>query len=300
MRKAMSKPIEFRELALRIASEKGYAAVIPVLEKELLHYVILAALDEARLLESLVFQGGTSLRLCYGSERFSEDLDFAGGKDFDEAQMGNIKEVLETAIAKRYDVEVKVEEPAQRVLEQGKLAQSSVKIDCWQIQVITSPGRPDNPQQKIKLEVAAVAAHTKSIRALIVNYKELPYGYSNILIPVEEPEEIAADKLLALATAPYTRYRDIWDLRWLAVRPRFARERISALMDKKLEDYHIAGDFRQIATEFIAKLPNLINDDFVSFMRRFLSAETVSQTLEREAFREHLTETLEELYRAFL
>lgn len=32
---------------------------------------------------SLVFQGGTSLRLCHGSPRYSEDLDFAGGTSFD-------------------------------------------------------------------------------------------------------------------------------------------------------------------------------------------------------------------------
>ncbi len=36
----------------------------PVIEKELLHYDILYALDEARVLDNLVFQGGTSQRLC--------------------------------------------------------------------------------------------------------------------------------------------------------------------------------------------------------------------------------------------
>ncbi|CDG92427.1 hypothetical protein XBP1_330002 [Xenorhabdus bovienii str. puntauvense] len=34
------------------------------------------------------FQGGTSLSLCYGGNRFSEDLDFAGGKDFRPANWG--------------------------------------------------------------------------------------------------------------------------------------------------------------------------------------------------------------------
>ena len=296
----MSKPIEFRTLALRIAEEQGYAAILPVLEKELLHYEILAALDEARLLETLVFQGGTSLRLCYGSERFSEDLDFAGGKDFDGVEMRGIKAVLEKAIARRYDVDVQVKEPRQRFLEKGNAAPLSVKVDCWQIQVITSPGRPDVPQQRIKLEVAAVPAHTKSIRALIVNYEELPYGYSNILIPVEEPEEIAADKLLALAISPYTRYRDIWDLRWLTTRPRFARERICELMDKKLRDYHVSRDFKQVVAEFVPRLPSLINDAaFTGLMSRFLPARTVEQTIRRELFRQQTIETLEELYGLF-
>lgn len=47
----------------------------PVIEKELLHYDILYALDEAWVLDNLVFQGGTSLRLCRESNRYSEYLD---------------------------------------------------------------------------------------------------------------------------------------------------------------------------------------------------------------------------------
>lgn len=41
----------------------------PVIEKELLHYDILFTLDKAGLLSALTFQGGTSLRLCYGLPR---------------------------------------------------------------------------------------------------------------------------------------------------------------------------------------------------------------------------------------
>jgi len=293
----MSKPIDFMALAQRLAQSKGYETILPVLEKELLHYEILAALDEARLLDDLVFQGGTSLRLCYGAERFSEDLDFAGGKDFDGARMSSIKRVLETAIVHRYNVEVKVLDPKKRALEPGDAAQTSVQVDCWQIQVITSQDRPDIPQQKIKLEIAAIPAHTRSIRALIVNYEELPYGYSNILIPVEDPEEIAADKLLALAISSYTRYRDIWDLRWLAIRPRFQKERIRGLVVKKVEDYSVFGDFKQLAAALVLKLPDLVNSkEFSDFMCRFLPSATIEQTLERDLFRDHLIETLEELY----
>lgn len=57
------------ELAMR---EKSYAHMRPVVEKELLHYELLFVLDKQGLLDNLTFQGGTSLRLCYGSSRFSE------------------------------------------------------------------------------------------------------------------------------------------------------------------------------------------------------------------------------------
>ncbi|WP_208324605.1 nucleotidyl transferase AbiEii/AbiGii toxin family protein [Modicisalibacter xianhensis] len=39
-------------------------------------------MDHEGLLDSLTFQGGTFLRLCQSSLRFSEDLDFAGDWDF--------------------------------------------------------------------------------------------------------------------------------------------------------------------------------------------------------------------------
>ena len=293
----MGKPINFRVLAQKIAQEKGYIAILPVLEKELLHYEILAALDEARLLESLVFQGGTSLRLCYGSERMSEDLDFAGGKDFDGRQLSGIKEILENAINKRYDVDVTVHEPKLISLKQEVGVQPSVNVDCWQIKIVTQRGRPDIPQQKIKFEVATIPAHSRNVRPLISNYEELPYGYSSILIPVEEPEEIAADKLLALAVSPYKRYRDIWDLRWLSVRPRFSKARLGGLVGKKLEDYHMDENFKEKVKTLLAQLPSLVHEEaFLNLMRRFLATSIIEKTLEREIFRQHIAEAIEELY----
>jgi len=55
--------------------------------KEILHYEILFALNESGAATKLTFQGGTALRLCYQGSRYSEDLDFAGGADFDPQTM---------------------------------------------------------------------------------------------------------------------------------------------------------------------------------------------------------------------
>jgi predicted nucleotidyltransferase component of viral defense system len=64
------------------------------------------------LLEGLVFQGGTSLRLCYGGNRFSENLDFAGGVDFTSRKLVDMKECIQDYLAARYSLEVSVKEPA--------------------------------------------------------------------------------------------------------------------------------------------------------------------------------------------
>lgn len=79
--------IDFNAYAAQLARTNGRQTMAPVIEKELLHYEILRAMEEDGLLGDLVFQGGTCLRLCYGASRYSEDLDFAGGFDFDAADL---------------------------------------------------------------------------------------------------------------------------------------------------------------------------------------------------------------------
>ena len=62
---------DFNALVERAMRVGNRAHMRPVIEKELLHHDILFALDAEGVLDSLTFQGGTSLRLCYGSARLS-------------------------------------------------------------------------------------------------------------------------------------------------------------------------------------------------------------------------------------
>ncbi len=66
-----------------IRANPTLAALKPVIEKELIHYDIFFLLQQKELiLTNMAFIGGTCLRLCYGSNRYSEDLDFHAGRDF--------------------------------------------------------------------------------------------------------------------------------------------------------------------------------------------------------------------------
>ena len=59
-------PIEQRDLAKLVEESLkvgGRAHMRPVIEKEILYYDILYALDAQGLLDGVTFQGGTSLRL---------------------------------------------------------------------------------------------------------------------------------------------------------------------------------------------------------------------------------------------
>ena len=81
-----------------LMKNQDLAAMRPVVEKELLHYEILQTLDDDGLRKHLVFQGGACLRLRRGSDRYDEDLDFAGGKEFTSVRVRKTKQCIETHI----------------------------------------------------------------------------------------------------------------------------------------------------------------------------------------------------------
>lgn len=287
----MSDFVNFNELVDSIVTEKNYAANRPVVEKELLHYDILYALSAAGLLKHITFQGGTSLRLCYGSNRFSEDLDFAGGRDFCSAQMLEIKACIEKYVGERYGLEVVVKEPKELRNEPDY---ADVKVDKWQISVTTNPGKSDLPKQRIKVEIANIPAYTNTLRSLAKNYAQLPSGYSDLIIRVEELTEVMADKLVSFpATTRHIRYRDMWDLVWLHQQ---SAKPDAELVMKKVADYKISDLFEEWLQARIESLPSLVaSKEFSEEMKRFLPVSVVNKTLLQPGFLEFLQATLHEL-----
>ncbi len=287
----MATTASFRDLALRHAHDTGRATMLPVIEKELLHYEILDSLDQHGYLDHLHFQGGTCLRLCYGSERYSEDLDFAGGTAFTAAELAGIGQIIQQGITNRYGVEVRVEPPSK------SQQTDPLTVDTWRISVETAPARPDLPRQRISIQVANVPAHTSQVRPLKVNYPELPASYSQTLVVAEAPEEICADKLKAFITSGFIRYRDIWDLRWLSVQPNFNDDQLDTLLAHKLSDYQAQERF-QTGLIRLRDLDLIVNSrDFNVQLSRFLPAPTVARTIARPAFRASLVEEVVRLYR---
>ena len=143
--------ISFKEFARSVARDNGVESLLPVVEKELIHYDIVRALDESKWLDRLTFQGGTCLRLCYGAPRYSEDLDFTIAEDLTETDLAGFREVVSRELEKKYDVHVRVKEP-----KKIKAFEGGATMKRWQVVVDTAPARPDLPSQKIKIEIAHV------------------------------------------------------------------------------------------------------------------------------------------------
>ncbi|EKS3772485.1 nucleotidyl transferase AbiEii/AbiGii toxin family protein [Salmonella enterica] len=286
----MSKQVEFDALVEEAIRQGDLANLRPVVEKELLHYDILFCLSEAGLLKSLTFQGGTSLRLCYSSNRFSEDLDFAGGPDFCSANLAQMKDCIEDYLGNRYGLEVTVKEPNELRAEPEY---AEVKVDKWQISVTTAPERKDLPRQRIKIEVANIPAYTHTWRQLVRNYTVLPDGYSDTLIRVETLEEVMADKLVSFpATTNRIRYRDKWDLIWLKQQGATIN---ANLVSQKLKDYKIDA-FEKSLQARIDSLPNIIIEgNFHNEMKRFIPSSVYETSLEKEGFSSFLLDSLKDL-----
>ncbi len=281
---------DFKALVDMAMKEARHIHMRPVIEKELLHYDILFALDKEGLLERLTFQGGTLLRLCYGAQRFSEDLDFAGGKAFNRSNLINLKKCIEKYVGERYGFEVSVKEPKDLASE---LINENIKVEKWQVSVTISPGIRDIPKQKIKIEVINVPAYTKTLKTLRKNYDFLPDGYSDIFIPCETLKELYADKIISLVnTEKYVRYRDIWDLRWIKQQGTMLN---MEFVKNKISDYNISN-FNEKLNTMIRKLHAIIrSDDFRMQMSRFTPLDVQERTLKNEKFYDYLTEEITNL-----
>ncbi len=251
----------------------------PVVEKELLHYDILFALERGGFLDRLVFQGGTALRLCHGAHRYSEDLDFAGGADFTGDLLAPVASHLEEFLSGRYGLHVAVQPSEPGEMPGG----AGPTVFRWRINVMTQPARADLPRQRIHLEITNISSHDSEVLPLARNYDFLPDGYEDMLIRVETKDEILADKLVAFPAAlpRYPRWRDIWDMRWLGRRGAVVN---AGMITAKIEDYRI-GDFGDRLEAAIGRIPELVHDNaFAATMMRFLPLPVVDRTLRRTDF----------------
>lgn len=182
-----------------------------VIIKELLHYDILHALSQTPLADQLVFRGGTALRLCYGGNRYSEDLDFVCPDKLNADHWEQFEQTLKRTVAASFGCEVE--------LHAAKAGGGEhVAVERWQARVYLPAEVVGQARtERINIEIADLPAWDTSFRFLRSDHplQTAKAGYSEILLQVESETEILADKVVALAGRPYLKARDVWDLNWL-------------------------------------------------------------------------------------
>lgn len=262
-----------------LTNARELAPLRMVVEKELLHHDILRTLSKEGLLKELTFMSGTCLRLCYGSNRLSEDLDFTGGKGFTKKLLSNMSEVLIDNLKTKYDLLVEMSEPKRE----------SGSVDTWIIKIQTRPERREMPSQRINIDICAIPSYQPKPKVLLNSYG-VDMGTSGLIIQAESREEILADKLIAFAlTENRIKNRDLWDMAWLYQN----NTKLSLdFVSRKIEDH------KQSRKGFLTLLNNrkdilIASDitskqDFTEEMQRFLPSNVVKNTIRQDNYWEFL------------
>lgn len=287
-----------RDMVHKACASQELAGMEATVEKELLHYDIMAALSQSGILAKLVFQGGTCLRMAYGSQRLSEDLDFVGGRDFTPEAYNNLAQVLIDYFKPRYGLNVRVKVPGRRAFRAD-----NVDVGRWMVSIETQPLAKDLPNQKIKLEVANVPSYSGTTKALRLNYPTLQAGLSTVLVNCETEEEILADKIVALCLRKFIKARDLWDIVLLEQRGlSFNDEWIKA----KFNDYlpksgPSINEPVQRLQQRLEELPAYwASGDFENEMCRFLPRKQIQETFEQESFMPYFIDTINTLLNKML
>lgn len=237
-----------------------------VVEKEILHHDILRIMSQHNFLSHLTFIGGTCLRVCYGSIRLSEDLDFTGGTHFSRDSLSTMGRIITDSLMEKYNLSVNVSEPVKEIKN----------VETWKIKIETRVGKKNLPAQRINIDICKIPSYEKRPMFLLNPYG-IDMGTNSLVIQAQSREEIYADKLIAFALRPNRlKYRDLWDMVWLhqqGLKPRLE------LIPNKLQDRHLTLGY--FLKQFGIR-QKLLNDEklaleFNNEIQRFLPAEKMTK-----------------------
>jgi predicted nucleotidyltransferase component of viral defense system len=201
--------------------------------------------------QHIVFHGGTNLHLSWSSPRFSEDLDFLLDRNLEKDIEKEMK-VLQKRVNERFhaldpNFSIEFRHSKKRT---GKIS------DEWSV-VVSHTGYIG--QAMVKAEFGMVDPEYLSLI-----HTEWRTPRNDLLVRVTHPipsatlESTYCDKLTALATRPDLKWRDVFDLWWIARQAREVEDPV-ALVPRFL--HHLSA----------FKLPK--DTDVSTALRRFLNMD---------------------------
>lgn len=273
------KPTPLSNLVNIVVCERPeLARVRKVIEQELVHYDLLFLIQNKRLMTpDYAFIGGSCLRYCHGSTRYSEDLDFHVGANFDNRKFDKLRTEAEQYIGKRYGLEV--ETRSQKSFDRDSTFSGHMAL-TWKIIDYThgEKGKTTN-YQRIQLNVSNFSAYDVEYRLVQSHYSFLPDGYNTMLYKSASETEILADKLVAVPHRNRIKARDLWDISWLLQRRTPVNTELIRL---KIADHRIRN-FKRLIEKRIETLPAYFdNGEYEYEMSRFLNENDYINTIERQ------------------
>lgn len=176
--------------------------------KEVMQEIALMALSRAGFFRIAAFQGGTCLRILYGLERFSEDLDFIlnePNKNFDWSEY--VLHMREEFNAYGFELDVQDRNKLDSTIKTAFL-----KADSQGGMLVLRDNRTHKPKLKIKLEIDTNPPHGSKYD---LKYLDFPLPYS---VKTQDLPSLFSGKCHALLCRPYTKGRDWYDFVWYVSR----------------------------------------------------------------------------------
>jgi len=174
--------------------------------REITQEVVLAALGRTEFFKYALFQGGTCLRIFYGLQRFSEDMDFLLGQaDRDFQLQPHLHAVSEELKAYGYEVEI-----ADRSQADGAVRKAFLKDDSLGKILQLKYANRSGPARKIRVRLE-VDAQPPSGSGGEIKYVDFPFVSA---VAVQDRPSLFAGKLHALLCREYVKGRDWYDFLW--------------------------------------------------------------------------------------
>ena len=174
--------------------------------REITQEAMLAALGRTDFFKQALFQGGTCLRIFYGVNRFSEDMDFLLKEpNQDYALQPHLHAVSEELQAYGYDLEIVDRSRADLAVRKAFLKDDSLG-KVLQLRYAALAG----PLQKIRIKLE-VDTNPPWGSGMEIKYVDFPFVSS---VSLQDKPSLFAGKLHALLCREYVKGRDWYDFLW--------------------------------------------------------------------------------------
>lgn len=207
--------------------------------KEVMQEITLCALSKAGFFDVAAFYGGTALRIFYGLDRFSEDLDFSlmtRNKDFDlSTYVPSLKRIVQS-FGLNVEVEIK-----HKTLDSA-IQSAFLKGDTIEQFLLFYPndlvtGINKNEKVKIKFEIDTMSA---SLATYETKYRLLPMPYS---IKLYDEASLFSGKIHAVICRSWksrVKGRDLYD--YVFYLTRNTKFNLDHLREKLIESHYISQE----------------------------------------------------------
>ena len=174
--------------------------------REITQEVVLAALGRGDFFKQALFQGGTCLRIFYGLNRFSEDMNFILRETNPDFQLkDHIKHLTDELAAYGYNIEITDRDRADVTVKKVFLKDDSLgKV------IDLRHANQAGPMAKIRIKLE-VDTNPPAGSGHELKYLDFPFVSS---VAVQDRPSLFAGKLHALLCREYIKGRDWYDFIW--------------------------------------------------------------------------------------